>query len=99
VALVEAVIAGPGETPGSDWPAAAQLAVGGGASMTRLARGDAAMGAGIAVTNRAALARALHAYRDRIDEWLTDLEREGGPDEARLRARLDAARERLDNVP
>ena len=43
---------------GRDWPAAAALAAGGWRDMTRLARGDPAMGAGIAATNAAGAGRA-----------------------------------------
>ena len=56
------------------------------------------MGAGIAITNAAALAVALRAYRDRLDTWLALLEAsgpEGLPDETAIRARLAAARDRL----
>ncbi len=95
VALVEAVAGGPGEPAPDGWRAAAELAAGGWAGMTRLARGDAAMGAGIAATNEAALARALRAYGARIDEWIAALERPGGPDEAALLARFQAANDRL----
>jgi prephenate dehydrogenase len=67
-ALVEAV------TGAADWPVARGLAAGGWRDMTRLARGDVAMGAGIAATNAAAPpprnrdARAVH------DAWLAALE-------------------------
>jgi hypothetical protein len=56
------------------------------------------MGAGIAVTNAAAITAALRAYRDRLDAWLALLEasgRDGLPDESAIRARLAAARDRL----
>jgi hypothetical protein len=57
------------------------------------------MGAGIAATNAAALAARLRAYRDRLDSWIALLEAtgpDGQPDEAAIRARLEAARARLD---
>ncbi len=54
------------------------------------------MGAEIAVTNAAALAARLRAYRDRIDEWIALLEAPGGPDAEVVRARLVAARSRLE---
>ena len=38
--------------------------------MTRLARGDVAMGAGIAATNAPAIADRLRAFRAVIDDWL-----------------------------
>jgi prephenate dehydrogenase len=95
-ALVEAV-AGPGAHGDSPqaWPAARSLAASGWRDMTRLARGDVAMGAGIAATNAPAIATRLREFRDVIDEWLADLERPGGPDEAALARRLAAAREQL----
>lgn len=95
VALVEAV-AGAGDAPPADWAAAAELAAGGWRDTTRLARGDATMGAEIAAANAPALAGRLRAYRDRIDAWIDLLEAPGGPDPAVLRARLAAARDRLD---
>jgi prephenate dehydrogenase len=63
--------------------------------MTRLARGEPTMGAGIAATNSAALAARLRDLRAVIDSWLTELERDGGPDADALVARLDSARQRL----
>jgi len=94
--LVEAV-AGPdsdGTTP-PGWPVARSLAATGWGDMTRLARGDVAVGAGIAATNAPAIATRLREFRDVLDGWLADLERSGGPDEAALARRLTAARERL----
>jgi prephenate dehydrogenase len=95
-ALVEAV-AGPmpGE-PYADWPVASALAASGWRDMTRLARGDPAMGAGIAVTNGAALAERLADLQRALDSWREALERQGGPDEAALAERLRAARARLE---
>lgn len=96
VALVEAVAgAGPDAAP-ADWPAARALAAGGWRDMTRLARGDATMGADIAATNAPALARRLRAYRDRIDAWIAALEAPEGPDANALREALADARGRLD---
>jgi prephenate dehydrogenase len=95
VALVEA-IAGTAATPPSDWPAARVLAAGGWRDATRLARGDATMGADIAATNAVALAARLRAYRERIDAWIAALEAPGGPDAEGMRSALHAARERLD---
>jgi len=63
--------------------------------MTRLARGEPAMGAGIAATNSAAIAARLRDVRAAIDEWLVELERRGGPDAEALQARFVAARNRL----
>lgn len=94
-ALVEAV-AGPGDDPArSDWPAAAALASSGWQGMTRLARGDVEMGAGIAATNAAALSARLRDLRLVLDGWLAELERAGGPDTNAILVRLAAARDRL----
>jgi prephenate dehydrogenase len=95
-ALVEAV-AGAGSGPArDDWPVAESLAAGGWRDMTRLARGDVAMGTGIAATNAPMLAARIRDYRAVLDGWIDALEREGGPDEAAIAARLLAARTRLD---
>lgn len=97
-ALVEAVAGGPGDPVPQGWPAAAGLAASGWAGATRLARGDPAMGAGIAATNAGPLAAGVRAIRERLGEWLLLLEAgaDGGtPDEAALRDRLAAARDRL----
>jgi prephenate dehydrogenase len=93
-ALVEAV-AGTGAAARVDWPGARELAATGWRDMTRLARGDSAMGAAIAATNAPALAGRLRDLRAALDGWLAELERPGGPDEAALEARLRAARDRL----
>jgi prephenate dehydrogenase len=100
VALVEAVVgAGDGE-PRADWPAAHRLAAGGWRDMTRLARGDVAMGAGIAATNADALAARLRDLRAVLDAWLADLEQvsqaAGINDPAALEERLRNARRRLE---
>jgi prephenate dehydrogenase len=100
-ALVEAVAGGPGEAPPPAWEAAAGLAAGGWAGATRLARGDAAMGAAIARTNAGPLAAGLRDVRLRLDEWLALLEAGAGdglPDEAILRDRLETARARLEGA-
>ena len=95
VALVEAV-AGTGSVPRADWDEASALASSGWASMTRLARGDAAMGSGIAATNAPAIAARLRDVRAVIDEWLALLEADGGPDELEIHGRLAAAKARLE---
>jgi prephenate dehydrogenase len=95
VALVEAV-AGTGAAPAADWPGARELAATGWRDTTRLARGDAAMGSEILASNAEAVAVVLRAYRERIDEWLALLEAPDGPDAEALRARLAAARARLE---
>jgi prephenate dehydrogenase len=92
-ALVESV-AGDG-----DWSSSRRLAASGWRDMTRLARGDVAMGSGIAATNAPAIAARLHRFRTVIDGWLAELERPAGPDEAALADRLAAARDRLDDAP
>lgn len=94
-ALVEAV-AGLGGAPEADWPAAAPLAATGWRDTTRLARGDATMGAEILASNADAVAAVLHRYRDALDGWLAVLEAPGGPDPDALRARLAAAKARLE---
>jgi prephenate dehydrogenase len=94
-ALVEAVAGAAGEDERADWRAAAALAATGWTGMTRLARGEPEMGAGIAATNAAAIAERLREVRAAIDGWLAELEREGGPDAAALAARFAAARSRL----
>ncbi len=91
VALVEAV-AGTAASRVADWPDAAGLAASGWRDTTRLARGDVTMGTEIAVTNAAAVAIRLRAYRDRVDEWIALLESPGGPDPEAVRARLADAR-------
>ena len=93
-ALVEAVsgVAGPDH----DWHTAKGLAASGWRDMTRLARGEPAMGASIAATNAPALAARLRDLQLVLDDWLAALERPGGPDEAELQERLRAARSRLE---
>ena len=90
-ALVEAVALS--DAGAGDWPVARALAATGWSDMTRLARGDPEMGAGILATNRDAVARRLRAYRDAIDEWLRVLETDAPADA--LRERLEAARDAL----
>jgi prephenate dehydrogenase len=94
-ALVETVAGRAGEPARPDWPAAAALAAGGWTSMTRLARGDVAMAAGIAATNGPAIAARLRELRAVVDRWLTDLDRLD-PDADLLSNRFAAARERLE---
>jgi prephenate dehydrogenase len=103
-ALVESVAS---DTAG--WAAARPLSASGWRDMTRLARGDLDMGAGILATNAGLIAERLRAYRDVIERWLDDLDRiaegraaspAGGPEQAsvaRVRARLAAARDVLDD--
>jgi prephenate dehydrogenase len=94
-AMVEAVAGGPGKPEHEDWRAAEVLAATGWAGMTRLARGEPGMGAGIAAINSAAIASRLRDLRKVIDAWLRELERDGGPDADALLARFTSARQRL----
>jgi prephenate dehydrogenase len=94
-ALVEAVAgASPGEA-GAAWATASKLAASGWRDMTRLARGDPQMGAGIAATNASALAERLRDLRSVLDRWQAELDAPGGPDAATVEAWLQAARARL----
>ncbi|HEY2916501.1 MAG TPA: prephenate dehydrogenase/arogenate dehydrogenase family protein [Candidatus Limnocylindrales bacterium] len=90
-ALVEAVANGDPWRLGK----ARQLAASGWRDTTRVAHGDPEMGAGIFATNASEVASGLRRVRDAIDEWIADLERDGCPDAARFRARLEAARNAL----
>lgn len=96
-ALVEAVAGGPGEPARADWFAAEALAATGWAGMTRLARGEPGMGAGIAATNAAAIASRLRDVRTVLDQWIAELERTGGPDADVLLTRFISARSRLED--
>ena len=87
-ALVEAVAGAARLATEPDWPAAAGLAASGWAGMTRLARGDVAMGAGIVATNAPAIAGRLRELRAALDGWLDELDGTGGPDAAAIAARL-----------
>lgn len=80
----------------ADRVAARTLAAGGWRDMTRLARGDIAMGTGIAVTNAAALAERIRAYVAVLEAWLVDLEAPGGPDRDAIEIRLQSARAALE---
>jgi prephenate dehydrogenase len=91
--LAEAVLGGGGS------PQARELAASGWRDMTRLARGDPAMAAGIAATNADFLADRLRAMTAVLETWLGELDREGGPDPQRLEARFAAARRLLDEDP
>jgi prephenate dehydrogenase len=84
------------ETVLRDGPAGSTaLAASGWRDMTRLARGDPAMGAGIAATNADLLAERLRTMTAILETWLGELGREGGPDPKRLEARFAAARRLL----
>jgi prephenate dehydrogenase len=90
-ALVESVVEGAARE--TTWTDAAGLAASGWRDMTRLARGDPAMAAGLAATNAVPLAAGVRALREHLDQWLTELERPGGPDAERIQRRFAAARE------
>ncbi len=60
--------------------------------MTRLARGDVAMGSGIVTTNAPAVAARIRDLVAVLETWATELERPGGPDPATVEDRLSAAR-------
>jgi prephenate dehydrogenase len=94
-ALIESVTGS--DAAADDWPVARALAATGWADMTRLARGDPEMGAGILDTNREAVAARLRAYRGAIDRWIGALE--AGVAVDALRTRLEAARDALEGPP
>ena len=98
-ALVEA-IAGSADAPAAGWADARLLAASGWRDMTRLARGDVDMGAGIAASNAAELAARIKQVRDVLDGWLADLDpAAGGPDTRALERRLASARAVLEGTP
>ena len=84
VALVESI------TSRTDWPASSSLAAGGWASMSRLAQGDPAMGAGIVVTNAPAIADALRDLQAVLGDWLELIE-SGAIDPSEVERRLAQA--------
>lgn len=90
--LVEA-IAERGAEGGADWSLARSLAATGWSDMTRLAKGDPGMGAGILATNGEAVAAGLRSMRDALDAWIERLERD--PADPGIRARLEHARRAL----
>ena len=95
-ALVESVAGTSAETAPGDWSIASGLAASGWRDMTRLARGDPDLGSGIAVTNAAALAERLRGLQATLATWLQSLEEPEAPDETTIRARLAAAKGRLE---
>jgi prephenate dehydrogenase len=94
-ALVEAV-AGGADGPRPDWPTVSSLAATGWRDMTRLARGDVEMGAGIAATNRTELSARVHDMIGVLEAWAAELERSSGTEAPAIARRLDVARERLE---
>ena len=97
-ALVEAVAPGNDQPDRMDRPFMPEMTAGGWRDMTRLARGDPAMGTGIVVTNGPALAARIRDLRAVLDGWLAELERPGGSDAVAVADRLRAARERLERL-
>jgi prephenate dehydrogenase len=89
VALVEAVGAG------ADREDVLRLAASGWRDMTRLAHGDVEMSTGIAATNARNLAGRVREARVALDQWIEELEREGGPDIDSLRERFVTVRDAL----
>jgi prephenate dehydrogenase len=94
-ALVEAM------TGTADWPIAAPLAAGGWTSMTRLARGDAAMGAGIVATNGPAIAGRLRDLQVVLGSWLDMIEGGAGDDAdaVAIERRFTGARQAASELP
>lgn len=93
-ALIEAVARADGQgVKAADWSLARSLAATGWSDMTRLAKGDPEMGAGILATNAAAVAERLRALSSVLDAWIDRLERDAPA--AQLRDHLDAARRSL----
>jgi prephenate dehydrogenase len=72
-ALVESV-AGSADGARADWERAHLLAASGWRDMTRLARGDPEMGAGILATNSQALTERIRDLRAVLDSWLSEAE-------------------------
>ena len=98
-ALVEAVAGDDQGGASPDWPTAAGLAASGWRDTTRLARGDATMGAGIIATNGPAIAERVRELVAALELWLVELERPGGPDSGDVAERLRSVRERLEAMP
>jgi prephenate dehydrogenase len=93
-ALVEAVL-GHEDDPRADWPQARALAATGWRDMTRLARGDPDMGAGIIGTNAPAIGARIRDLVTALQEWADLLGPPDGPAAEEVRDRLRAARDRL----
>jgi prephenate dehydrogenase len=93
-ALVESVAGR--SVGGSSWPLARRLAATGWADMTRLAKGDPEMGAGILATNADAVTTSLRDLRSTIDTWIELLEAGAELHAPDLQGRLGAARKALD---
>jgi len=96
-ALAEAVATTGLEEGRAGWADASRLAANGWRDMTRLARGDPAMGAGIIATNAPALADRLRDLRSVLERWQAELEAPAGPNAIVLEDRLRTARDRLES--
>ena len=94
-ALVESVFGRDAPTGDGVRSAARQLAAGAWRDMTRVARGDVAMGTGIATTNADELAGGIRRLRLVLDGWLETLESPPGPEAEVLAARFREARRLL----
>jgi len=94
-ALVDAIAGAPGVSR-AGWTAASGLAATGWRDMTRLARGDVAMGSGMLTTNAGPIAVRIRDLIAVLDGWLEDLDRRDGPDVDAIDGRLRAARDRLE---
>lgn len=92
-ALVESV-ASPA-VGGATWPLARRLASSGWADMTRLAKGDPEMGAGIVATNYDALADRLVALRDVLQAWIDRIAQDPADPDG-IRDKLAGARRLLE---
>lgn len=95
-AIVEAVASGSTSRAGRS--EAVELAASGWRDITRLARGEPEMGAGIVATNAPAIAARVRDLITALEGWLAELEGVGGPDEVAVADRLRAARERLESM-
>lgn len=96
-ALVEAVCGRPGEPSPAAWSVGRDLAAGGWRDMTRIAKGDPAMAAGIAATNAPPIVDDLRRVREILDEWIALIDRRGGPDATDLERRFAEAAGRLEH--
>ena len=94
--VVSAALAEASTGPG--WDVARTLVAGGWQSMTRVARGDPAMAAGIVATNRDPVRAGLARVRDTIDDWIRAIDGAGTVDAGtELESRFRAARRRLED--
>jgi prephenate dehydrogenase len=96
VPLVVASALVEGLADGRAWPVASTLAANGWRDMTRLARGDPEMGAGIALTNAAEIAAGLRRVRAVLDEWIATLDAPD-PELEAIVERLAESRRRLES--